>query len=247
MPHLATISNFSDNSGYLITPPDSELSVTQEWFDIQHWYQQDAVIGESTGRNTTYFFQKDQHKYVLRHYYRGGMVGKIAKDGYFYFGLKKSRVFLEFEMLLQMQALGLPVPAPIAARLSRQLLHYRADIIMQLIDNADDLIGILLKRPLKAEEWQSIGKTIAKFHQHGVYHADLNIHNIMLDANGKVWLIDFDRGEFKPRDKKWQQANLKRLLRSFEKEKGKYPHLNWHMHNWHTVVHAYQSQMSKGK
>ena len=245
MPQLASISNFNDNPGYLISAPDTQEPITNQWFDIQHWYQQDAVIGESTGRNLTYFFQKNEKKYVLRHYYRGGMIGKIAKDGYFYFGLKKSRVFLEFEMLLQMQALGLPVPKPIAARLSRQLLHYRADIIMQLIDNASDLINILLKRSLKADEWQNIGKTIAKFHQQGVYHADLNIHNIMLDADGKVWLIDFDRGEFRPKNKKWQQANLKRLLRSFEKEKGKFPNLNWSMHNWHTVVHAYQSQLNR--
>ncbi|EWH11190.1 3-deoxy-D-manno-octulosonic-acid kinase [Catenovulum agarivorans DS-2] len=247
MPQLSTISNLTKHSGYLITPANSELPITDDWFDIQHWYQQDAVIGQSTGRNTTYFFQAQQHKYVLRHYYRGGMIGKIAKDGYFYVGLKKSRVYLEFEMLLQMQALGLPVPTPIAARLSRSLLHYRADIIMRLIDNADDLISILLKRPLTADEWQKIGQTIAKFHQHGVYHADLNIHNIMLDGNGAVWLIDFDRGEFKPQHKKWQHANLKRLLRSFEKEKGKYPHLSWHQHNWHTLRHAYQSQMGREK
>ena len=52
----------------------------------------------------------------------------------------------------------------------------------------------------------------------GVNHTDLNIRNILLDQDGKVWIIDFDKcfkcilSEYKCR------KILDRLFRSFKKE-----------------------------
>jgi 3-deoxy-D-manno-octulosonic acid kinase len=61
-----------------------------------------------------------------------------------------------------------------------------------------------------------VGAEIARFHAHGVYHADLNAHNILL-TDASVWLIDFDRGELRHPARAWQQANLARLKRSLLK------------------------------
>jgi 3-deoxy-D-manno-octulosonic acid kinase len=64
--------------------------------------------------------------------------------------------------------------------------------------------------------WHNIGKTIAQFHQKGVYHSDLNAHNILL-MKDQVYLIDFDKGDIRKTHHNWQKKNLLRLKRSIEK------------------------------
>ncbi|MCU4674224.1 3-deoxy-D-manno-octulosonic acid kinase [Catenovulum sp. 2E275] len=236
---MPTISKLAKQT-YLISSANQPLDISDNWFEPAFWQNQNAITGQSVGRNTTYFFAHQQQNYVLRHYYRGGLIGKFANDGYFYTGLKRSRVYCEFALLEKMQQLGLPVPTPIAARLIRTLHLYSADIVMTQIPNASDVFHILQKQALDNQVWQTIGKTIAQFHQAGVFHADLNIHNIMLDNQGKVWIIDFDRGRFKTPDKSWQQNNLNRLLVSLKKEKNKQAQFYWQDDNWQALLTGYQ-------
>ena len=70
---------------------------------------------------------------------------------------------------------------------------------------------------LAASLWSRIGKCIRQFHDAGVWHADLNARNIMLDDNLQVFLIDFDRARFTPGKEVNGQGNLKRLKRSLVK------------------------------
>jgi 3-deoxy-D-manno-octulosonic acid kinase len=52
-----------------------------------------------------------------------------------------------------------------------------------------------------------------------VCHADLNLHNLLLDAQSRVYLIDFDRGTRRAAGA-WKAANLARLRRSLDKVAG---------------------------
>jgi 3-deoxy-D-manno-octulosonic acid kinase len=65
--------------------------------------------------------------------------------------------------------------------------------------------------------WSRIGDTLGRFHREGVFHADLNAHNVLLDADEAVWLIDFDRGALRASGTEWKRANLSRLFRSLQK------------------------------
>jgi 3-deoxy-D-manno-octulosonic acid kinase len=56
-------------------------------------------------------------------------------------------------------------------------------------------------------------------------------------------LIDFDRGELKTPSPQWQQSNLDRLLRSFNKEQGKLPNLAFTADNWSSLMQGYQATM----
>src|SRR5690606_24538458 len=48
------------------------------------WYrQQGAVLGSASGRNTAWFVEHQGRAMVLRHYYRGGLVGKLLGDRFF--------------------------------------------------------------------------------------------------------------------------------------------------------------------
>lgn len=55
-------------------------------------------------------------------------------------------------------------------------------------------MALLKQGPLADEVWHKVGQTVRRLHEAGVYHADLNSHNLLLDKEGKVWVIDFDKG-----------------------------------------------------
>ena len=71
---------------------------------------------------------------------------------------------------------------------------------------------------------------IFKFDVSVKVNADLNIHNILLDEDEKVWIIDFDKC-YQQSGEKWKQSNLARLKRSFEKEVGK-RQIKWSQSDW---------------
>lgn len=225
------------NDNIILFDTEHFSAATPQMFTGEYWHKQNAITGQAKGRGTTYFFQHNQNEYVLRHYRRGGLIGKILNDQYLYTGIEQSRAWQEFNLLQHMQSLGLACPKPIAARLNRRVCYYQADIISSKISHAQDLYQILLKGSLAADVWQQIGQTIAEFHHQQIYHHDLNIHNIMLDKNQKAWLIDFDKCAVKPGEE-WKNANIARLRRSFEKEK-RLNNIYWNESDWQALSTAY--------
>ncbi|GAA5216884.1 3-deoxy-D-manno-octulosonic acid kinase [Corallincola platygyrae] len=224
-----------------------EITPQVDWFTPNFWQQQGAVTGTSHGRGTTYFVNYQGNNWVLRHYRRGGLVAHLSDDSYFFFGREKTRVWQEFKLLLDMHDKGLPVPKPIAGRISRHALWYRADILIEQISGAQDLYHQLQSSAMSPEEWQQVGRLIATFHNQGIYHADLNIHNILRDAAGKLYLIDFDRGEQREPSPAWQQANLDRLLRSCRKEAGRVDTWYWQESDWQHLVAGYKQVQEVSK
>ncbi|PKG57659.1 3-deoxy-D-manno-octulosonic acid kinase [Shewanella sp. Choline-02u-19] len=223
-----------------------EIEVT--WFDVDFWRGHSAVTGSSKGRYTTWFVDASkldptQQQWVLRHYYRGGLIEKVSRDQYFFTSLKNTRAVAELTLLENLYQQGFPVPKPIAANVERNGLWYRADLIIERVDGAEDLVARLSKTAMTAEQWQSLGQCIARFHHHGVYHADLNAKNILITAE-KFYLIDFDRGEIRTPKANWQRANLDRLLRSFRKELAKLPQLAFTEADWQHLHRAYHSALA---
>ena len=212
--------------------------VRSEFFSGTYWQNKGAITGQETGRGTTFFLRHETHDLVLRHYLRGGLVSKISKDNYLFRHLKSCRSISEFDILNQLNALGLPVPKPAAAHVIRQGLSYKADLLTQRIPNAKDLVQVL-KTAQNNAFFEQLGAMIALFHQQGVYHADLNIQNILQDSNRNFWLIDFDRAKIVKPSQTWRHANLKRLKRSFIKEKERYG-IKWEITDWEMLVEAYQ-------
>ncbi|GAW94971.1 MULTISPECIES: 3-deoxy-D-manno-octulosonic acid kinase [Colwellia] len=217
-----------------------------------YWQQKNAVTGSAQGRGTTWFVAYNDsnnisHAWVLRHYYRGGLMGKIINDSYWFSGFSNTRAAREFALLSHMQTLQLPAPEPIAYRVIRHRLTYQADLLSSRIQNAQDLVAILSEKILADNVWQRIGATIKRFHLQGIYHHDLNSHNILLDDKEQVFLIDFDRGELRQSkadlttDARWKHANMARLQRSFLKEFNKLTQFNFTEKNWQTLLTGYQN------
>lgn len=189
-------------------------------FDANYWQNEGKVIGSATGRGTTWFVQTETVAAALRHYRRGGLFGKLVTDSYWFNGWQNTRSYKEFQLLKQLREAGVNVPRPIAACAIRTGLTYRADLLSEKVANARDLVAILQEAPLSAEMYQKIGREIRKMHDAQVNHTDLNIHNILIDDQQQVWIIDFDKCYQQSGDD-WKQGNLERLKRSFVKEVGK--------------------------
>ncbi|MFO6423886.1 3-deoxy-D-manno-octulosonic acid kinase [Motilimonas sp. KMU-193] len=209
-------------------------------FDIAYWQQQDRVIGSAQGRGTTWFIKGEKTEMALRHYRRGGLFGKLVADSYWFTGWQKTRSLQEFSLLQKLHEQGVKVPAPIAARAIKSGFTYRADILQQKIPHSQDLVGLLSQQTLSENLWHQIGQTIAQMHQAKVNHTDLNCHNILLEQQQQVWLIDFDKC-YQQSGKGWQQGNLDRLLRSFNKEVTK-RNIHFNQDNWQALLAGYRAK-----
>ncbi|MFU8863384.1 MAG: 3-deoxy-D-manno-octulosonic acid kinase [Rhodobacterales bacterium] len=209
-------------------------------FDPDWLRQTAALTGQSQGRNTAWFLHHAGQDLVLRHYWRGGMVGRFNKDRYLRVAVENSRAMREFTLLRWMRDQGLPVPRAVAARYAPAGLFYRADLLMERISGTRTLADHLATEPLSASEWEHIGAVIARMHGLGVHHSDLNCRNILLDEESAVWLIDFDKCDRRPPGA-WAQANLERLHRSFAKEKGKVTGLYWDEAAWQALLAGYRA------
>lgn len=167
-------------------------------------------------------------EWVLRHYRRGGFVARFVEDAYPWAGASRVRSFRELELLATLEALGLPVAPPVAARYVRRGPTYRADLLTQAIPGVRTLSSVVTGMPdaLGVGGWRAIGACVRRFHDAGAYHADLNAHNVLLEearlAAGTlephtgVHVVDFDRGALR-RPGAWREATLERLERSLRK------------------------------
>lgn len=181
-----------------------------------HW-QGAANDASRGGRGAVWLVHGDFGQGVLRHYRRGGLFGRLNRDRYLWRGEDATRSFREFRLLIELRRRGLNVPAPLAAGYARQGPFYRADLLTALIADARTLAQRVAVDFPAAAVWARIGAMLSRFHAEGVFHADLNAHNVMIDAQGEIWLIDFDRGELRRPAHAWAQANLDRLRRSLRK------------------------------
>lgn len=181
---------------------------------------------------------------VLRHYRRGGMAARFSADRYLWLGLERTRAFREFRLLMRLREAGLAVPAPLAARVQREGLRYRADLVTGLIADARTLAERLGCGEADEDLAARTGQAIARLHGAGGWHADLNAHNILIDASGTVWLIDFDRGRLRAPALGWQQQNLARLRRSLEKIGARRQLAAFDARFWHPLLAAYHTGLS---
>jgi len=154
---------------------------------------------------------------VLRAYRRGGLIARLSRERYVWTGEAQTRAFREFRLLARLRTRGLPVPAPLAASYRRRGLSYTATLLTEEIPNATTLAEFWSASLTDINAWRSLGATLATFHRAGVWHADLNAHNLLRDAQGRWWLIDFDRGRERAPDPGWSRSRLARLERSLRK------------------------------
>lgn len=211
-----------------------------EQFELSYWQDQPNPPELATGgRGTVVFVGGSQDSWALRHYQRGGLPGRVLSDQFLFLGEDSTRSFREFRLLATLHEKGLPVPRPVAARYLRSGAIYRADLLTARIPGAQPLSFLLESNQFSTEIWRLTGRLIRRFHDAGVCHADLNAHNILVDAAGELFLLDFDRGTIR-RDGQWKQANLRRLKRSLDKISEAKPGINVSDSDWLRLLDGYR-------
>lgn len=176
-----------------------------------------ALLMEPTvGRGGGYFLRFGSQEWVWRHYRRGGIMARVLTDEFAGWRLEYTRSWKEWRLLAALYVRGFPVPRPVAAFVSRKFGYYRCDLITQRIAPAQNLSALLVKAPLSTEVWVAIGACVRRFHDAGIYHADLNANNVLLDDEMRVYLLDFDRSGPR-RGVIWQRKNIDRFQRSLRK------------------------------
>jgi len=148
---------------------------------------------------------------------RGGFLSRFNRKTYF-----STRRFVE-ELILsdRLHRSGIPSSRVLAFSATRMGLGFEVAQIIQLEENVvsiSDLLGIE-KSPPARPQVRSTGELIHRFHSAGFLHGDLNLMNIMVNADPsapvKSLLVDLDPGSVPPGANR--TGNLARLARSYAK------------------------------
>lgn len=167
--------------------------------------------GETAGRGRIQRFPLRAGEGVLRRYLRGGLVARVLGDRY-----ARNRMLAEFEITARLYAAGAAVPQPLGVVWERRGGFYRGAIATRALD------GVTLLDALRGETadgalLRRCGERIRELHDLGVWHADLQVKNILV-GNRAVWIIDFDNARAgRPVSRLGRRRNMLRLRRSLEK------------------------------
>jgi 3-deoxy-D-manno-octulosonic acid kinase len=134
-----------------------------------------------------------------------------------------ARPFRELAVTVEARRRGVPVPEVLAARTEGRLA-YRGAILTAEVPGVVPLLDALRaaaddarRRALAA----GAGRVVAAMHHAGVFHADLNMTNLLAPLSGavEVTVLDFDRARLAsgPLGPRARRSNLERLARSLRK------------------------------
>jgi TP53 regulating kinase-like protein len=100
------------------------------------------------------------------------------------------RTVHEPQLMHEAKKAGVPTPAIFLVDLKN------AAITMEFVEGKQvkQLLGSISKEE-RQELCVEIGKLIGRLHGHGVIHGDLTTSNMILNAEGKIFLVDFGLGE----------------------------------------------------
>lgn len=218
-----------------------QLPDNDRWFDPAAWTHS-APVG--TGRGANWYVGADGDEFVLRHFRRGGAIAKVLGDKYWFGSEAATRSFAEFKLLEKMRSQGLPVPEPVAAGYDKAGPWYTAQLLTRRIPGATSWSSRLDETAHVPKNWSNVGIAVARLHAARVDHADLNAHNILIDGEGRIFVIDFDKSvERATSDSSWREANLMRLKRSLTKLQAFSDQSM--AANWNQLIESYTRQLSQ--
>lgn len=220
---MAGFQQQEDKGAFILYDPCLIPQIHDDWFQLEFWQNQQALLGGAPGRGTSCFIHTPAGEAVWRHYHRGGLPGRFIRDRYLWTGLNATRAWQEMHLTQQLLNLGLPVPTPLAARVKRWGLTYQADLITLRIPEALPLSDYLPQVDDQRQHQVMVltAQCIRSFHQQGLNHTDLNPRNLLIQPQqNRIWLIDFDRCHLGTINAKVAKANLERLYRGLRKLDG---------------------------
>jgi 3-deoxy-D-manno-octulosonic acid kinase len=153
---------------------------------------------------------------------RGGVIGLALKDLYVGTGARPVR---ELAVAVEARRRGIPVPEPIGA-----VVEWVAPLVYRSVFLMRALAGMTLWEFLRTDDdvfvrayvIEQARRALEKMHRLGLFHADLNLHNLFVTKSGEsftVAILDLDKAQFfaGPVAARMRARNLARLQRSARK------------------------------
>jgi tRNA A-37 threonylcarbamoyl transferase component Bud32 len=205
---MQDFSIFSNDNGTALVHAEGARVIAAALLDGQGC----APAGDC-GRGELLRFAHEAGTGLIRRCRRGGVVRRLLKESYFL----HNRPLQEFRMHVRLFNGGLAVPAPLGVCWDRHGLWFAGALATRQVD-APNLLDYLRGKPRAEEDTlRRCGAPIRQMHDIGVFHADLQVRNILV-GDDRVYLIDFDNARLVGALSPLQRArNLLRLRRSLEK------------------------------
>lgn len=150
------------------------------------------------GRGGVGLLQLGALELVVRPYRRGGALGSVLKDRY----SGPARARRELDVLVALQAEGVPVVAPVAAVAKRSGAFWRLRICTERLDDALPLPAFLAAHPaLRRRTSEAVGTVVRLAFDAGLRHPDLHLDNVLCRPSGdkvRAVLVDLDRARIDP-------------------------------------------------
>ncbi len=155
---------------------------------------------------------------LVRVCHRGGCIARLLGSHY----LLVNRPGSEFDAHWRVEQRGVPVPRVLGVLWERRGLWVSGALATELLAGPDLLAWLEVHaseecRPERTRMMESVGAVVRDMHRRGVWHADLQVKNIVVAA-GLPHLIDLDRAVVGPVPGRVRcSRNLLRFRRSLQK------------------------------
>ncbi len=178
---------------------DADALRPADLWSIEHHFQ-DPTAGFRGRGLTAVVALEDGRRIVVRPYRHGGLLRGLTGDRY----SGPGRLEAELDVLAKLEHAGLAVPHGVGGRARRRGPGmWQLHLFTWLIPNARDLREILLDQETRHQRhesrWrrtvQALGEVVRGVHEQDVHHTDLHVKNLMVDADGRPWVIDFDKAQ----------------------------------------------------
>ncbi|KJS32111.1 MAG: hypothetical protein VR64_08360 [Desulfatitalea sp. BRH_c12] len=128
---------------------------------------------------------------VIKHYRRGGALGRLITKSYLKTG--KTRCQIEFELMVKARDLGVQTPEPITYA-DRGHIFYHAWLVTREIEHCQSMAQLSRTNPDRTSvAMASLTRQVAILIGHRILHADFHPGNVLIDDQDQVYIIDFDK------------------------------------------------------
>jgi 3-deoxy-D-manno-octulosonic acid kinase len=154
---------------------------------------------------------------VVKEYLRGGLVRHLVTRTHLW--RIRRRPEREFTMLARAALAGARVPVPVATATRGRLL-YRGWLVTRLVADARPLIEVCDDDERVRDILRDVARQIELLVRSSILHRDLHPGNVIVDADGRAWLVDFDRAFVSPWPARWMRWVYRaRWLRAVRKHR----------------------------
>lgn len=188
----------------------------ERYFDSKSVPDQQLLNGRG---NVVYAEHSTLGRIVVKRYLRGGLFRHLIQSKYLRWGATRGEE--EYRLLSLVRDLGVNAPEPLLFAYQGAIL-YDAWLVTKEIEGRKNFADLSKTNEEEARQYMDeLVRQIAILINHQIFHVDLHPGNVVIDPNGKLYLLDFDKAHnfIGPRNKlrdlylvRWRRAVIKHDL-----------------------------------